>query len=512
MGSLVLWEVSKKQAYIFSSNRLKENIGASIIVEKLVEELPTSVDSLYEDNLIYNGGGSSLYNFESNERARDFIKNISRRILEDYPGVEVFMTIVDYDEEEDKLTDKMDEAYRSLEVKKNRRLYSGRQVSFGIERKCYSTGNPAVDTEIDGEDKQKRYISEDIALKLKYSDGRNKKFKKLLPDKEMTKGFRDMASGEKNYMAVVHIDGNKMGQKFEKLREEFIYTKGSYKKTNKEYLRALKIFSDNIKNAYEDAFIAMSLALEKNKEILKDDTGIEEDKFPLIPIIVAGDDITYVTNGKLGIETARIFLEHLYKNEVEIYDGNTTKLNACAGVAIVRTSHPFKKAYTLAEELCDNAKKTLRIEHPNSDYSLIDWHIEQSDIVGNIEEIREKSYKTVEEEAKLFMRPLYLNLADKKEWKTYDGFKEALNNLNHMEINSKKLARNKIKELREILNKGKSETELFLKSNDIVNFFPRFPYTNEDAEYCFNEDTCMYYDLIEVMDLYTNLDTKGGRE
>ncbi|MBZ2175787.1 hypothetical protein K8M07_11115 [Schnuerera sp. xch1] len=508
MTTLVLWEVSRKQNYIFSSNRLKESIGGSIIVEKVVEKLPIDVNSEYSKNVVYNGGGSSLYRFDTDEEAREFIKAISERILRDYPGVEVFMVMVNYDNNRDKIIDVIGKAYRKLGVKKNRRLNSGEQLSFGIERLCDSTGLPATTIEKDLENDEARFVSEDIAVKLYHCNDRNEKFSKLILNKEMTKAFRDVAKDEKNYMAVVHIDGNGMGQKFDALRKEFTYKEGEYEKTNDAYIKALKKFSDNIKSAYEEAFIAMSKAVCKNKDKLKDDTNIGKDIFPIIPIIVAGDDITYVTNGKVGIETARVFLEHLYENKIEIHNEKTVRLNACAGVAIVRTSYPFIKAYELAEDLCENGKRKLREEYPNDDYSLIDWHVEQGDLLGTIREIRDKNYKTIDDNKDLFMRPLYLNNEDKKIWRTYSNFKEAYNNLTNRKINNKKIARNKIKELREILKKGEAETELFLKLNNISNYFSRFK--NTDGDYCFTKDGCMYYDAIEIMDLYIELAGEEG--
>ena len=77
MQALVLWEVSRKQQYIFSSNKLKENRGASIIIEYIIEEMPAKINKSYSQNLIYSGGGSSLYRFGSTKEAKDFIKNIS---------------------------------------------------------------------------------------------------------------------------------------------------------------------------------------------------------------------------------------------------------------------------------------------------------------------------------------------------------------------------------------------------------------------------------------------------
>ncbi len=504
MESLVLWEVSRKQNYIFESNTLKENIGASIIVEKVVEELPSSIDSSYSENLVYNGGGSSLYRFDTEEDSKEFIKSISENILRKYPGIEIFMIKVNYDKKKDKIIEVMGEAYRRLAIKKNRRLHSGQQTSFGIEKRCTSTGLVAVESELNFNTNKSKDISEEIKLKLEHSRHRSEKFNKLIPQGKETTVFNDLVRGDKNYIAVVHIDGNKMGQKVDSLREIFKdkYQDGNYEMVNSQYISALKAFSKKIKELYEQSFIEMTKAIQANKDKLLEDTAIDEGKFPIIPIIVAGDDITYVTNGKIGIETARVFLEYLSKSKIEIYDGQMYDLNACAGIAIVRTSYPFVRAYELAEDLCGNAKTRLRDEYPDGDYSLLDWHVEQGDLIGNISEIRQEQYRTVIDNKNLSMRPLYLNNGNDGEWRTYDNFIQAYEN-----INESMIARNKIKELREILRKGEKETELFLQSNNITGLLGSLK--NTVGEYCFNGSTCIYYDAIEVLDMYIRFNAEG---
>ncbi len=512
MESLVLWEVSRKQDYIFKSNRLKENKGASIIIEDITEELPFKVNCNYKDNLVYKGGGSSLYKFDSREDAEDFVKNISKKVLECYPGIEVFMVIEEYDAENMKVIDAIGRAYVKLAQKKSRRKTSGMQVSFGIEKKCESTGLPA--SYVDFEDDEKRYISKEVKVKKHYSEtGKSsKKFNKLIPSNKSIKKFADLVKGNKKYMAVIHIDGNKMGKKFNQLKEYFVYRDDNYKETNKEYLSSLESFSNEIKNVYEEAFRYMKQVVEKNADKLKDCTYINEGKIPIIPIIIAGDDITFVTNGKIGIECARVFIEYLNKKEIKIYKDNTVKLNACAGVAIVRANYPFIKAYKLAEDLCSNAKRIIAKDYKDSDkdFSLIDWHLEQGDLMGSIKEIREENYRT-EDGKYLYMRPLYLNNEDR--WNNYENFKEAYFNITKRKIGKEgkeePIPRSKIKKLREILKKGENETRVYIESNNISQYFSRFK--NTDGDNCFYKDQCMYFDSIEIIDLFIELDEKEGK-
>ncbi|SDZ35718.1 hypothetical protein SAMN05660462_02833 [Proteiniborus ethanoligenes] len=503
MRALVLWEVSKKQQYIFSSNKLKENRGASIIIEDIVEKMPYRIELKYKDYLIYNGGGSSLYNFPDTNYAKEFIRKVSKKVLKEYPGIELFMVLEEYDEEVDPIIEKIDNAYKNLAIKKNRREYSGGQLSFGIERLCESTGLPASHEVY--EDDRKRYISSEIKKKTGYSNKNADKFDNLMPVKYSIKEFGDLTDGDKNYLAVVHIDGNQMGKKLNKLKEGFKYDKGNTKETNNEYLRALKKFSDDIKDAFEGSFKHMANIIKANEDELNKDTKIKEGKFPLIPIIIAGDDITYVTNGKIGIESARVFLEYLNKININI-NGEDINLNACAGVAITKASYPFSKTYALAEDLCSSAKKKILKDYANSDadYSLIDWHIEQGDIMGSISDIREAHYKSLDGN-KLNIRPLYLNNDEK--WTSYSSFLEAYEYITKLEIDDKKAGRSKIKTLREILKKGERNTELYLSSNKLLNYFPRL--TKTSGNYCFYEGHCVYYDVIEAMDLFIPL--KGGK-
>ena len=71
---ITLIEIGKKQTYIFSSNRLAENVGASIIIRKATEDDPKEFYRQYSPDVIYEGGGNALYVFRSKADGIEFAK------------------------------------------------------------------------------------------------------------------------------------------------------------------------------------------------------------------------------------------------------------------------------------------------------------------------------------------------------------------------------------------------------------------------------------------------------
>ncbi|MFM7369007.1 MAG: hypothetical protein ACKO2Z_14710, partial [Sphaerospermopsis kisseleviana] len=82
------------QPYIFNSNRLRENIGASYLVEKVTGDWVKKIletefnipkeqqyqpinSSGFAAEIIYAGGGNTLLLFTSLDIAKDFIKKLS---------------------------------------------------------------------------------------------------------------------------------------------------------------------------------------------------------------------------------------------------------------------------------------------------------------------------------------------------------------------------------------------------------------------------------------------------
>ena len=77
MRRLMILEVSQKQAYIFASHRLRENAARSEDIRYVTESrfFQTAAGPLYrEEDLVYAGGGHTVLQFDSRERADAFAR------------------------------------------------------------------------------------------------------------------------------------------------------------------------------------------------------------------------------------------------------------------------------------------------------------------------------------------------------------------------------------------------------------------------------------------------------
>jgi hypothetical protein len=118
---LVIVDTAQIQPYVFGSNRLRENVGASHLVARATgawalemvrrAASPTNVtdrDDLAEDRTIaapdtalgaevlYAGGGNVVALFREDVQAREFIRLLSRQVLTDAPGLQLVIADRDF--------------------------------------------------------------------------------------------------------------------------------------------------------------------------------------------------------------------------------------------------------------------------------------------------------------------------------------------------------------------------------------------------------------------------------
>ncbi|MGG5461207.1 hypothetical protein [Clostridium sp. B9] len=509
MGSLVLWELGKKQTYIFNSNKLKDAIGASLIIKDFSEDYYN--EYLKKENFITKGGGKTIYYFETKEEANTFIKNLSFNILKNYPGLELLITSVDMDFKIDDLRLKINEIYKKLDKKKNTKKNALYQMGFGIERKCSETGLiSSVKDERDG-----NFISNEIKVKRNYCNRKQgDNFEELIPSGyKLEVSLDDLVEDNgKQYTGVVHIDGNGMGKKIKAFLDGIPESNSeTQEEFNKRYKRSLCDLSEEINKKYREAFFKMCKVVDKainennnlSKEIImnKNDSDEEKRSFPLRPIILAGDDITYVCNASIAIESARVMLEYLEKEKVSIPGYEDINLSACAGIAITKKGYSFKRAYELAEELCSSAK-TFLLEKNYEDKSAIDFQFLQGDCGEGLDNIREQ-YVSKNGEI-LTMKPLLISNENKV--RTYGAFINSLKGLNKV-IEKDIIARSKVKLMKNVFFEGKDATEKFFKFYKIPEYIGAL--SDAKDNFGFSEDgICLFLDGMEVMDFFISLSSK----
>lgn len=546
----VLLEVASIQRYVFGSNKLKENYGASYLVENVFEDNLKAawqrvgldpkyfeswtdwtknedatdgfadeiriLDSGVEAEVGYIGGGNALLFLNDQEKAKNLAKEWSKELLINTPGLNPNIAICAIDDgclnDKDKFPDIITKIFKKLTENKLKYQPQTTLPRHGITAECNRTGLSAECFDAD----KKVYISSVANAKLKAAREANRK---LLEDfREILKNHIDQIIWENedspedsdealqyhifpdefeelgqfeddSHISIVHIDGNSIGSRFqecETLPDSRRLSKSVKNATKKSMGELLKTIIEKIDDSrFNEYFIYKSRIL------------------PIRPIIIGGDDVTFVCPGKLGIYFAKIFMESLARKEVS----DNKKLSSCAGVAITKTKYPFYRGYKLAEKLCENAKKESRKEENSS---WLDFHLAYGGFSGTLEEIRDKNYMGAA--GRLCLRPYRVIEGDSKKIDCRD-LSECINGIKHLKgmngdhESEDKWPNSKLKELREVLTIGASSAEIFIKEMEFrdktLPGIMENPQCNKTGWMPADESPVTpYFDMLELMEIY----------
>jgi len=521
---LVAVDVSGIQDYIFRSNNLKHQLGASELVRRATstwvrEHLPKannmpSDDELLTDKCIergeldaevlYSGGGNAVILFSDSEKAGNFIAGLTRTVLLNSPGLNV--TVVHrafaWREGGADLGAQVGELLGTdLRRKKQAGRINSELLGLSVTADCEFTGLPAVGR--DGEDQR---VSAEIKAKLAVVSGANGRLKREIGGEDYARDFGDFGTeGESSYIAVVHTDGNSIGKRFQALTEHGL--------KNRDYIKAVRALSHSVNKAAQEALretvdAVRFLPLVDGK--LAGIVPVRDDKLPFRPIVFGGDDVTFVCDGRLGLTVTAEYLKAFAAQTLDELSGKTHP-TARAGIAIVKTHFPFGQAYRLAEALARSARSF----NDGGRYSTMDWHFGINGIVSDLQTIRRRDYVAWDgqKEHSLLMRPLRL-ANDTVEWRTWSNFARLVSELQ----NTSKYPSNKVRALREVLRSGPKATERFIAANFskneqssiLNNSLPQIP--NRDARSGWIGEHCAYFDAIEAMEFFISLNSEqeGG--
>lgn len=429
-------EVTGIQDYIFSSNKLRLSLGASYIIEHLImdkllleilnefsgkrkekikewkivsEEPELAGDKI---RLGYNGGGNCLLFCDNEETAKGFIEKFSLHTMLIFPSINLAATILSYDSSDTEILKEQRDGktfFQAFMSKINSKLSTERSqyhvisspISPGYVRKdTYGFGYVDVLASKD----QNRYLksidnkntSISTLSKLKQVknaiDQHNLDFLSDNQKYTFPSEFEDVCmEDDQGFIAIVHLDGNGIGSQFmsKKNLKEFQELSENVKSIGQETVKStVKDLIELIEQTPDEG----GLVLENIRAFSKKHIDKEKIPLPFRPIISGGDDITFVTDGRLGIYLAKKCVENFIKVTKEKLG---EEFHACAGVAIVKRKYPFIRAYHLAEELIGNAKKASRADDGKK-YSYLDMYISNSGISGSLESIRKQTHERME--------------------------------------------------------------------------------------------------------------------
>ncbi len=564
--TLVVVETAHIQSYIFNSNRLRENVGASYLVAAATGEwalacayeasggscnvvkgggrtytLATEQNNVIETKnaeILYSGGGNFVALFRQPEQAKDFIGCLSRRVICEAPGLPLTFHHQPFDWKADALSVVVGEALNELKSQRSHQPTRMGLAGLGVTVMCASTSLPAVwmDREPNPDEitpPEWQPVSAEVMGKREAAKKANDYLREILEglpgeyhaklnDYRFALDLDDLGrtKGESSYMAVVHADGNGMGVLVQGLKERF-----STSDDNPGYTSHMRQLSENIKKAARDAQREMVRRLldsidpaENGKRIivgLNNQSHIElewkekERKYilPLRPLVSGGDDVTFVCDGRIGIDLATTFLQG-FEGFTQQYLGQ--KLTACAGVAIVKSHYPFARAYALADELAASAKEfvyrdALERNEKTPRFSAIDWHYTPGGLYDSLDKMREREYKTENGEW-LTLRPLFLSQQDAMVpfYRTWDTFQQVAT---AFQTAAWRGHRSKAKHLMDSLRQGETAAEVFQRRYLQDPTDPKLPditelSKNNDVKPTWQDGRCLYYDALELMDLY----------
>ena len=514
---IVVFGTTSLQRYIFQSNRLKENIGASYLAKYWIgdglvkatqadmaawdqyvdnpcrDPLKNPVATDKDINVIYVGGGNAALLCKDRDIAQEAVKTWSRELLEWAPGLRI---AVGYGEVSCSLAEAYRTALDNLNLCEEALPFGTALHSLPVVRTCISTGLPAserskeqgegdrwvscaaaskrdqVGSEQDPGPAQ-NHIADEFPSVLKATE--------YLPELRFAIKLDEELGGRKgeSHIAVVHADGNGMGDRLNQ-----VIDKADQK--DDEFLHNLRAFSASTTDLSHRALEETLLHLKKVLPL--ESLHNPKDVFPLRPIVYGGDDLTFVCDGRVGLDLAAFYLKQFSSGTIRVC-GKDKSVDACAGVAIVPTKFPFARAYGFADELCGLAKAHRRDEGKKG--SWLNFQIIQEGVTSSITALREAQYRSLEGQ-RLHQRPCQVP----EKW---DDFVAILK-----QFQSSKWPRNRAKELLQVLTQGPAVTQRFVQGIQWRGVdLP--PSDESDTGWTDADDadrTTPYFDPLEALDFY----------
>lgn len=390
---LAQYTICSKQEYIFRTNRMVEIAGASENISQSWNILFTQADKmgkklrrvsknipfcmeevkrLFDERKLngielFCGGGNDTVLYDSIETYLEVNKAFSRFLLENYPGMIPMAVACEYSGDYDKDYANL---MKQSDIEKNKMISGQSDFILPFSMMDRTTFQPYSDI---------ISIAESSVRVTDEAKAKRKAGLKIREQDETVKLLDDLITkkGEESLLAVVHADGNNMGSKISEMLTD--------KKDYDSCVNIMREFTADTAKAFgKSGLDAMQKCQQQLKEDYKD--KYDEKAFFFRKIIADGDDMTFVCNARFVMDYVRAYLEAVqnYNNKGE----KEWRYSSCAGICIFHSHYPFARAYSLAEQACESAKKNVHGECIKEE-SWVDFHYIHNGVGGDLDQIRE---------------------------------------------------------------------------------------------------------------------------
>jgi hypothetical protein len=376
------------QGFIFETNKLREIVGASELVEQICTTMfQNAVPNFQSENLIIGAAGNIKYIFDNKNDCQTLVRIFPKMVMTEAPGVTISQAVVEYQNSLEK--ENIATLESKLRIQRNKTTVQ-HGLGLMITERSRRTGKSGI-----GWKNKNKEDAAVIDLGQKNKTAKSKEAKDTLLNKILHEGHNlgdnrfpsdinhIVKKQEREWIAVVHADGNNLGKVIMKMADEL----------PQEHTK--------------DAFIEFSIRLEKATVMAASEAfydviynKLEDHEYlPIRPVILGGDDLTVIIRGDLAMDFTERFLIFFEKHTKEQfkYFGTTYGLEdfdgcltACAGIAYIKPNYPFHYGVKLSEKLCENSKNIAKKINKNNTPSCISFHKVQGSFIENYKDIVEQ--------------------------------------------------------------------------------------------------------------------------
>ena len=379
------------QKYLFATSKLREIVGASRLVASLTDAwVEEALEALRIRSRGHGdggadwfvpvrlGGGSVRLVLARAELAKVLAGTLRRRAIAEAPGLAFDMAMTPFDTSTGDLAEANGRVIERINASRNRVRGGGQFAGFPFGAPCRLTFQPAGGY---GEDVNERLCEASLAKRAAQRLGRGE-WAELVRDHQLISGratgddpfeseLSRMVDGgtDGGHVAVVCLDLNDLGEQGRVVTER---CRGF------QAADAFHRFTERVKHATTKAFRAGLDAVAKHPAAATvlpspDDAGRSEiPPLPLRPLVMGGDDLTFVMHGRLAVP----FLAGMLRSF------ETDGFNGGGGIAFVKAKSPFGRAVDVAEQLVASAKRKGR------DRSHVDFLLCTDEIPSDVQTMR----------------------------------------------------------------------------------------------------------------------------